>query len=59
MVREYEGIPGHDEPHKLRGSTKARQECMRPSAGKDRMCILYIEMMSIYPGVFQIYTACR
>jgi len=27
-VRGYEGIPGHDEPHKLRGSMRARQECM-------------------------------
>jgi len=58
-MRRYEGIPGHDEPHMSRGSTKARQECMRPLAGKDRMCIWYNEMKSIYPGVFQIYTACR
>jgi len=28
-VRGYEGIPGHDEPHKLRGSINAWQECMR------------------------------
>jgi len=58
-VRGYEGIPGHDEPHTLRGSTKAQQECRLPSAGKDTVCILFIEMMSIYPGVFQIYAACR
>jgi len=58
-MRGYEGIPGHDEPHILRGSTKARQECMRPRAGKDRVCISYIEMMSIYTGVFQLYTACH
>jgi len=37
----------------------ARQECVRPRAGKDRVWILYIEMMSIYPRVFQIHTACR
>jgi len=27
-VRGYEGIHSHDEPHKLRGSMKAGQECM-------------------------------
>jgi len=58
-VRGYEGIPGHDEPHKLRGSMKAPQECVKPRAGKDWVCILYNEMMSIYPGVYQIYTPCR
>jgi len=46
-VREYEGIPGCEEPHKLRGSMKARQECMPPRAGKDRLCISFNEMMSI------------
>jgi len=58
-VRGYEGIPGHDEPHKLCGSMKAPQECVKPRAGKDWVCILYNEMMSIYPGVYQIYTPCR
>jgi len=74
-VRGYERIPGHDEPHtlrapmnasqecvrnhKLRGSMKARQECVRPRAGKDRVCILYNAVMSIYPGVSQIYTPRR
>jgi len=57
-VRGYEGIPGHDELHKLRGSMNAWQECMGPRAGKDRVCISYNEMMSIYPGVCQIYTPC-
>jgi len=38
---------------------EARQECMRLKAGKDRVCISYNEMMSIYPRVSQIYTACR
>jgi len=38
---------------------EARQECMRPRAGQDRVCILYNEMMSIYPGVSEIYTSCR
>jgi len=38
---------------------EARQECMRPSAGQDRLCILYNEMMSIYPGVSETYSACR
>jgi len=28
-VRGYEGIPGHDEPHKLCVSMNALQECMR------------------------------
>jgi len=57
-VRGYDGIQGHDEPHKLCGSTKAYQECMPPSAWKDTVCISYIEMLSIYSGVFQIYTGC-
>jgi len=57
-VRGYAEIPGHDEPHKLCGSTKTRQECMGPRAGKDTVCVSYIEMMSIYPASFQIYTAC-
>jgi len=45
-----------EEPYKLRGSMKARQECVGPRAGKDRLCISYNEMMSIYPGVSQMYT---
>jgi hypothetical protein len=54
-VRGYEGIPGDDdEPHELRGSKIARQECVRPRAVKDRVWISYNEMMSIYPGVCQI-----
>jgi hypothetical protein len=57
-VRGCGWIPSHDEPHKLRGSMKARQGCMRPRAGKDRVCISYNEM-SIYSEVFQIYTSCR
>jgi hypothetical protein len=57
-VRGYEGISGHDEPHKFRGSMNAWQECVRPRARKDRVCISYNEM-SIYPGVSKIYTACR
>ena len=57
-VKGYLGIPGHDEPHKLGASTNARQECMRPRAWNDRLCISFIEMMSIYPRVFQIYTSC-
>jgi hypothetical protein len=48
-----------EEPHKLRGSIKARQECMGPRAVKDTVCIsLFDEMMSIYPGVSQRYTPC-
>ena len=34
-VRGYGGIPIYDEPHKLRGSMQARQECVRPIAGND------------------------
>jgi hypothetical protein len=45
-----------EDRHKLRGS---RQECMRPRAGEDGVCISYNEMMSIYPGVSKKYTACR
>jgi len=54
-----EGIHGHDEPHILRRSMNARQWCMRPRAGKDRVNISYIELMSIYPGIFKIGTACH
>jgi len=55
-LKDVIGLPGREEPHKLRGSMKARQECMGPRAGKDGVCISYHEMMSIYPGVSQIYT---
>ena len=58
-VRHYERMPGHHEPHTLCGSKKALQECMRLRAGKDRVCISYNEMISIYPRVSQIYTSCR
>jgi hypothetical protein len=51
-------IPSHDKPHVLPGSSNARQECMSPRVGKDTVCISYNEMMSIYPGVSKIYTAC-
>jgi len=34
---------------------EAGQECMRPRAEKDRVCISYNEMMSIYPRVSEIY----
>ena len=37
-----------EEPHRLHGSMKGRQECVGPRAGKDRMCISYNAMMSIY-----------
>jgi len=47
----------HDEPHKLRGLIKARQECVGPRAVKETVCIsLFDEMMSINPGVSQLYT---
>jgi len=59
MVRGYERIPGNDGPHTLSGSMNARLECVRPRAGKDGVSISYNEMMSIYPGVFQLYTPCR
>ena len=58
-VLGYEGIPGHDKPHKLRGSMKACQGCVRPRPGKERVCISYNAMMSIYPRGSQIYTLCR
>jgi len=48
-----------EEPHTLCGSMKARQECVGPRAVNDTVCIsLFDEMMSIYPGVSQIYTSC-
>jgi len=57
-VEEYEGIPGHDKPHKLGRSMNAWQWRVGQRAGKDRVCISYNVMMSIYPGVSQIYTPC-
>jgi len=46
-----------EEPHKFHGSMTVRQECLGPRAVKDTVCIwLFDEMMSIYPGVSQIYT---
>jgi hypothetical protein len=47
-VRGYEGVHGHEQPHKLSWSMKAQQECIGPTAGIDRLCILYHEMISIY-----------
>jgi hypothetical protein len=58
-VTGYAGIPSHYESLKMRGSLKAQQRCMRPRSGKERVCIAYNAMMSIYPGVSEIYTACR
>jgi hypothetical protein len=55
-VRGYDKQPGREEPHKLRGYMKTRQECVGPRAGKDRVCIsLYGKMMYIYLGVSRIY----
>ena len=36
-VRGNDRVPGLEEPHKLRGSTKSRKEPARPRAGKDRV----------------------
>jgi len=35
-VRGNDRVPGHEEPHKLRGSTKSLKERVRPRAGRDR-----------------------
>jgi hypothetical protein len=35
-VRRNDRVPGREEPHKLRGSTKSRKERVRPRAGKGR-----------------------
>lgn len=48
----------HKEPHRLRGSIKAWQECVEPRAGKDGVCNLYKKMLTICPGVFETYTPC-
>jgi len=55
-VSRCDRVLSHDKPQTLCGSVKAWQECMVPSAGKDRVCISYNEIMSIYPWVSQIYT---
>jgi len=41
-VRGNDRLPGRDEPPKLRGYMEARQECMGPRAGKDRVCIFVV-----------------
>jgi len=35
-VRGNDRVPGREEPHKLRGSTKSRKERVKPRAGQDR-----------------------
>jgi len=57
-VKGYQGISGLDQPYKLRGSMKAPQGCVRPRAGKERVGISYNGMMSVYPGISQLYTPC-
>jgi len=44
------------EPLTLHGSMKAHQQCVGPRTENDRVCISDNEMMSIYPGLSQIYT---
>jgi len=39
-VRGNDRVHGHEEPHKLRGSTKSRKERVRQRAGKDRLPII-------------------
>jgi hypothetical protein len=58
-VKVHEETSVHDGPHKLRGPMIARHGCVSPRAGKECLCISYNVMMSIYPGVTQIYTLCR
>ena len=50
-------VPGHKEALKLCESTKSWKEELRPTAGKERVCISSCDdkMISIYPGVSQIY----
>jgi len=70
-IEEYQAMMNHrncmehcwlarvqQEPHKLCGSMKARQQCPGPWAGKDTVCISYNEMLSINLGAFLIYTSC-
>jgi len=59
-MRVYEGVPSCEEPHKLRGSMKGRQNCMGARAWKTRLRISHNEMMSIYipllsPFPFTLY----
>jgi len=39
-LKRNDRVPGREEPHKLRGSTKSRKERVRPRAGKDRVPII-------------------
>jgi len=48
-----------EEPHKLHGSMNAWQGCVGPRAEKERVCISYNAMMSIYPVVSQKHPPCR
>jgi hypothetical protein len=56
-VRGYEAITSRFDTYNLSVSLKDRQGCVRPRSGKRRVCISYNAMMSIYPGVSEIYTA--
>jgi hypothetical protein len=46
-VRGSEELLGWEEPHRMCEFMNARQEWVQPSAGKDRLCNSYHEMMSI------------
>ena len=39
-VRGNGRVPGREEPHKLRGSTKSRKDRVKATAGKDRLPII-------------------
>jgi len=60
-VRRYYKLPGHGEPHTLRGSMTVLQECVEPRAGKNRVHISLYDnkIVSIHTPAFQIYTTCR
>jgi hypothetical protein len=50
-VRGKNRVPGREEPHKLRGSTKSRKEQVRPRARNDRDVELNILNAYIEPNL--------
>jgi len=52
MVWIYERLANvRDEPHMFCGSMEVPQECERPTAGIEWVCISYNAVMSVYPCV--------
>jgi len=64
-IHENERFWLEEHRKRVRGSTQtawiyqSSAKVHETNSGKDRACISYIEMMSTYPGVTEIFAACR